>query len=74
MVEHHVEPSEEANSLHESENSSETLKESILGAHETLTLGRLPNGGRPLPEWAKDIDQNFLEYFLREYGHLVEFV
>ena len=26
----------------------------------------------PLPEWTKEIDPEFLAYFVREYGHLVE--
>jgi len=65
---------EGANSLHESEDSSHALKASTSGANQMPTPERAPNGGRALPEWVKDFDPTFVEYFLREYGHLVEFV
>jgi len=63
-----------ANSLHESEDSSQTLKASTSGAYRMPTPERVSNGGRPLPDWVKDFNPTFVEYFLREYGHLVEFV
>jgi len=63
-----------ANSLHESEDSGQTLKASTSGAYQMPTPERVSNGGRPLPDWVKDFSPTFVEYFLREYGHLVEFV
>ena len=63
-----------ANSPHEPDDSTQTLGASTFGANQTPTLERLPNGGRPLPAWVNEFDPTFLEYFLKEYGHLVEFV
>lgn len=63
-----------ANSLHQSKDSSQTLNASTSGAYQIPTPERLSNGGKPLPDWVKDFDPTFIEYFLKEYGHLVDFV
>jgi len=63
-----------ANRLHQSKDSSQTLNASTSGAYQIPTPERVSNGGRPLPDWVKDFDPTFVEYFLKEYGHLVEFV
>lgn len=63
-----------ASSLHQSKDRSQTLKPSTSGAYQIPTPERVSNGGRPLPDWVKDFDPTFVEYFLEEYGHLVDFV
>lgn len=63
-----------ANNRHQSKDSSQTLNTSTSGAYQIPTPERVSNGGRPLPDWVKDFDPTFVEYFLTEYGHLVDFV
>lgn len=50
-------------SLEASPSSGQTLEISTYTENQHLL---------PLPEWTKDIDPEFLAYFVREYGHLVE--
>ena len=50
----------------QSPNSSQTMDVTTSGAEQIAPA-------RPaLPEWTNDIDPEFLSYFVREYGHLVE--
>lgn len=55
-----------------SPNSSQTLDLSTSKADPNPSAVEDRNGRPLLPEWTKDIDPEFLAYFVREYGHLVE--
>ena len=55
-----------------SPSSSQTLDPSTSKANEILRPLQESNALASLPGWTKDIDPDFLDYFVQEYGHLVE--
>ena len=55
-----------------SPNSSQTLDPSTSKADSNANPVEDDNEQPLLPEWTKEIDPGFLAYFVREYGHLVE--
>lgn len=55
-----------------SPNSSQTLDPSTSKADSNANPVEDGDEQPLLPEWTKDIDPEFLAYFVREYGHLVE--
>ena len=55
-----------------SPSSSQTLDPSTSKANEILRPLQGGNALTSLPGWTKDIDPDFLDYFVQEYGHLVE--
>ena len=55
-----------------SPSSSQTLDPSRCKKNECLRPLQENNALASLPRWTKDIDPDFLDYFVQEYGHLVE--
>ena len=55
-----------------SPSSSQTLESSMSKANESLRPLQEGNALTSLPGWTKDIDPDFLDHFVQEYGHLVE--
>ena len=55
-----------------SPSSSQTLDPSTSRENECLRPLQEGNPLASLPGWTKDIDPDFLDYFVQEYGHLVE--
>lgn len=55
-----------------SPSSSQTLEPSMSKANESLRPLQESNALASLPGWTKDIDPDFLDHFVQEYGHLVE--
>lgn len=62
-----------ANESHyQSPNSSQTMDVSTSGVDQTTPAPPEADALSALPEWTNDIEPEFLSYFVREYGHLVE--
>ena len=55
-----------------SPSSSQTLDPSTSKENECLRPLQEGNALASLPGWTKDIDPDFLDYFVQEYGHLIE--
>ena len=63
-----------AASMYETAKSSHTLETPASETGQLSALEGFSNGGKPLPAWVKDFDPTFLEWFLRDYGHIVQLV
>ena len=63
-----------ANNTLETASSGQTLETPAFEAKQMAIKERFANAGRPLPAWVEDLDPNFFEDFLKDYGHLVELV
>lgn len=68
------ESSKASSSIYETTKSDQTLEASASEVNQISALQRFSNGGKPIPGWARDFDPSFMEWFLTEYGHVVELV
>ena len=58
----------------ETANSGQALETPAFEVKQITMKERFSNAGRPLPAWVEELDPNFFEDFLKDYGHLVELV